>query len=68
MQATNAKLAEEKQRMDVLLARQYNLISCVLEQDAGKGGSKNSTLQEKTLGEGAGRRALFMRRVASWHC
>ena len=58
LQATNAKLADEKQRMDVLLARQYNLISCVLAQDAGKGDGKNGTLQEKTLGRWSGLRRV----------
>ena len=37
-QHTNAQLADEKQRMDVLLARQYNLISCLLEQGSKAGG------------------------------
>ncbi|KAI8463338.1 MAG: hypothetical protein J3K34DRAFT_149057 [Monoraphidium minutum] len=52
MQATNAALADEKQRMDVLLARQYNLISCVLAEGggmAGGGDDQGRTLQEKTL-------------------
>jgi hypothetical protein len=34
-QATNNALAEEKNRMDVLLARQYNLISCMAEHGGG---------------------------------
>jgi hypothetical protein len=35
--------------MDVLLARQYNLISCMAEQ-GGMSGSKATSLEEKTLG------------------
>jgi hypothetical protein len=56
-QATNTALASEKQRMDVLLARQYNLISCVLESGAvgGAAGDAGRSVQEKTLGEGRGR-------------
>jgi len=52
MRATNTALAAEKERMDVLLARQYNLISCVLESGAvdAAGGDTGRTLQEKTLG------------------
>ncbi|KIZ04181.1 hypothetical protein MNEG_3785, partial [Monoraphidium neglectum] len=51
MRSTNVALADEKERMDVLLARQYNLISCVLESGgmAGLPGGKGRTLQEKTL-------------------
>ena len=41
-QATNIALADEKRRMDVLLARQYNLISCLLEQGSRGGGSGNA--------------------------
>lgn len=50
LQATNEALAAEKTRMDVLLARQYNLISCMAEQ-GGMSGSKATSLEEKTLGE-----------------
>ena len=52
LQCTNGALAAEKERMDVLLARQYNLISCVLESGgtAGLAGQEGHTVQEKTLG------------------
>lgn len=53
MQASNKALGQEKQRMDVLLARQYNLISVMAQQGVvgsmgGRTGS--SSLEEKTLG------------------
>ncbi|GBG00256.1 hypothetical protein Rsub_12900 [Raphidocelis subcapitata] len=47
--AANTALAAEKQRMDVLLARQYNLISCVLESGAMGAAANGGTLEEKTL-------------------
>lgn len=40
--------------MDVLLARQYNLISCMAEQGMSNGngsGKRGNSLEEKTLGE-----------------
>jgi hypothetical protein len=38
--------------MDVLLARQYNLISCMAEESASIDNSrKGNSLEEKTLGE-----------------
>lgn len=50
-QASNNALAAEKTRMDVLLARQYNLISCMAEESASMDNSrKGSSLEEKTLG------------------
>lgn len=51
--------------MDVLLARQYNLISTLAEQGAlsGKGGSGSlSSLEEKTLSE-----RLLVLTAALWH-
>jgi hypothetical protein len=39
-------------RMDVLLARQYNLISCMAEQGGlNDSGRRGNSLEEKTLGE-----------------
>jgi hypothetical protein len=53
-QASNEALAAEKTRMDVLLARQYNLISCMAgQQDMGNSG-RGTTLEEKTLGKRSG--------------
>lgn len=51
MQSSNDALNQEKQRMDVLLARQYNLIGCVLQQE-GEGGGKghHQSVENKTLG------------------
>eukprot|EP00775_Hariotina_reticulata_P009645 gene9645-9805_t len=50
MQASNKALEEEKRRMDVLLARQYNLISCMAQQGSLAAGSDNlNTLEQKTL-------------------
>lgn len=37
--------------MDVLLARQYNLISCVLQQDGEAGKEKRVSVERRTLGE-----------------
>lgn len=55
LQASNEALAAEKTRMDVLLARQYNLISCMAgQQDMGNSG-RGTTLEEKTLGKRSGR-------------
>jgi hypothetical protein len=52
MQASNEALAAEKNRMDVLLARQYNLISCMAEQRGlNNNGRRGNSLEEKTLGE-----------------
>lgn len=54
LQASNEALAAEKTRMDVLLARQYNLISCMAEQGMSNGngsGKRGNSLEEKTLGE-----------------
>lgn len=50
-QASNEALAAEKTRMDVLLARQYNLISCMAEQGGLNNGRRGNSLEEKTLGE-----------------
>jgi hypothetical protein len=51
-QVANDALAREKERMDVLLARQHNLISCVLEGDiSGGGNGKHGSAQHRTLGE-----------------
>ena len=51
LQASNRELEHEKQRMDVLLARQYNLISCMAQQS---GLSSNAhgmnSLEQRTLG------------------
>jgi hypothetical protein len=56
-QASHAALVDEKRRMDVLLARQHNLLSCLLETGgvAGPGsasGSQAKTGTEATLGAG----------------
>jgi hypothetical protein len=48
-QSANDALAQEKERMDVLLARQYNLISCVLQQD--ETSKPKRSLEHRTLGE-----------------
>lgn len=53
-QASNDALAAEKTRMDVLLARQYNLISCMAEQGNSHSGDRAISLEEKTLGESLG--------------
>lgn len=51
-QTTNEALNQEKQRMDVLLARQYNLISCVLQQeDEGGVKANRHSIEHRTLGE-----------------
>lgn len=50
VQVANSELAAEKQRMDVLLARQYNLITCVLDNHGGGVLGKQS-MEEQTLGE-----------------
>jgi hypothetical protein len=50
VQVANSQLAAEKQRMDVLLARQYNLITCVLDNHGGGVLGKQS-MEEQTLGE-----------------
>jgi hypothetical protein len=50
LQAANSELAAEKERMDVLLARQYNLITCVLDNHGGSLPSKQS-MEQQTLGE-----------------
>lgn len=51
LQASNEALAAEKTRMDVLLARQYNLIGCMAEEGASSRNGKTATsLEEKTLG------------------
>lgn len=51
-QVANDALAREKERMDVLLARQHNLISCVLEGDiSGGGNGKHGSAQHRTLGK-----------------
>lgn len=52
MQSANDALAQEKERMDVLLARQYNLISCVLHQD--ESSKPKRSLEHRTLGERQG--------------
>jgi hypothetical protein len=51
-QVSNQALADEKTRTDVLLARQYNLISLMAQQGMFGGGSScgASALHEKTLG------------------
>jgi hypothetical protein len=49
LQFANDALAQEKERMDVLLARQYNLISCVLQQD--ELSKPKRSLEHRTLGE-----------------
>jgi hypothetical protein len=51
-QVSNQALADEKARTDVLLARQYNLISLMAQQGMFGGGSScgASALHEKTLG------------------
>jgi hypothetical protein len=49
-QCANDALAQEKERIDVLLARQYNLISCVLQQDEPTSKPKSS-LEHRTLGK-----------------
>jgi hypothetical protein len=52
LQTANDALAQEKERMDVLLARQHNLISCVLQGDLnGNASGKQSSAQHRTLGE-----------------
>jgi hypothetical protein len=52
LQTANDALAREKERMDVLLARQHNLISCVLQGDLdGNASRKQSSAQHRTLGE-----------------
>jgi hypothetical protein len=52
LQVSNQALADEKTRTDVLLARQYNLISLMAQQGMFGGGSScgASALHEKTLG------------------
>jgi hypothetical protein len=50
-QASNEALAAEKTRMDVLLARQYNLISCMAGQQDMDNSGRGTTLEEKTLGK-----------------
>jgi hypothetical protein len=55
LQASNEALAAEKTRMDVLLARQYNLISCMAEQGGISQSMRGSSLEEKTLGEAGAR-------------
>jgi hypothetical protein len=52
LQSANDALAQEKERMDVLLARQYNLISCVLQQD--ETSKPKRSIEHRTLGEGQG--------------
>jgi hypothetical protein len=49
---SNQALADEKARTDVLLARQYNLISLMAQQGmfGGSSGCGASALHEKTLG------------------
>ena len=65
-QATNNALAAEKERMDVLLARQYNLITALMDSgNMGLAGDKGGTIQEKTLGEG-GRAGLCPMRKRGW--
>lgn len=49
LQISNQALADEKQRTDVLLARQYNLIS-LMAQHGSLGRTNASSLEEKTLG------------------
>lgn len=48
LESANEALAEEKTRMDVLLARQYNLISCVLEADSKEGAKRSNNSVEST--------------------
>lgn len=51
-QTANDALALEKERMDVLLARQHNLISCVLQgEGAGGAPGRQNSMQHRTLGE-----------------
>ncbi|WIA39118.1 hypothetical protein OEZ86_005253 [Tetradesmus obliquus] len=47
LKSANDALAQEKERMDVLLARQYNLISCVLHQD--ESSKPKRSLEHRTL-------------------
>ncbi|KAF8060038.1 serine/threonine-protein kinase [Scenedesmus sp. PABB004] len=49
MKLSNRALASEKERTDVLLARQYNLISLMAQQGALSGRGGGGSLQEKTL-------------------
>eukprot|EP00775_Hariotina_reticulata_P003854 gene3854-4111_t len=49
LQSANDALAAEKTRMDVLLARQYNLISCVLAQEGDEGRQGSSSIENRTL-------------------
>jgi hypothetical protein len=49
LQSANDALAQEKERIDVLLAQQYNLISCVLQQD--ESSKPKRSLEHRTLGE-----------------
>jgi hypothetical protein len=52
VQVSNQALADEKTRTDVLLARQYNLISLMAQQGmfGNSSGCGASALHEKTLG------------------
>jgi hypothetical protein len=81
-QKTNTELAQEKERMDVLLARQLNLITCALGQRGGAaagGGdpssgsgprrlSGGSRGTEEARGKPGGRRLGHARVVASGNC
>jgi hypothetical protein len=59
VQTANEALAREKERMDVLLARQHNLISCVLQGEADGGpDGKHGSSQNRTLGGCADRSRL----------
>jgi hypothetical protein len=66
LQVSNQALADEKTRTDVLLARQYNLISLMAQQGMFGGGGSScgaSALHEKTLGAACTAAAV----VAEWH-
>ena len=54
-QSANDALATEKERMDVLLARQYNLLSCVLQDgNIDAVAARGKSIEHTTLGAAGG--------------
>lgn len=68
MAVTNAELAGEKKRMDVLLARQYDLLSCMLKEAGGAGGGGGGATGAGggDAAGGQGRRSMEEQALGEW--